>query len=274
MARTRIVGPIGVGLLVVGLAASPAGADTIADRFPVPKGCTEATPEEGSFAAWLAARPLASEDTPVRTADGDRVRFTFSPALAVLDMDLLGPQDCADSVIRLRGDYLWSAGGADDLTLKYLSGDAIPWARWAEGCRPKLNLARSRVARWDCGDTRTDGRDDFTAYLKNVMRYANSFALARDLTPIDPNDVGPGDVLTQPNPSGGIGHAAIVARTITCDDGATRRHLVVNGFLPPQSVHVIGRRTSFGALRPWFTISDYESQMRPLGATFAYRRFE
>ena len=65
--------------------------------------------------------------------------------------------------------------------------------------------------------------------------------------------------------------AAIVLRTVTCEDGETR-HLVANGFLPPQSVHVIGKRKLLGA-QPWLTLDEYREQMRPLGEPFAYRRF-
>ena len=251
--------------------ANPAAADTVAERFEVPAGCSEVAAPPGGFAAWLAARPLAPKGTPVRASDGSRVWATYSPALAVLDLDLLGPQDCADSVMRLRGEYLWSAGKVADLSMKYLSGDAIPWSRWAEGCRPELDAAHRRVGRWVCSGTRSDGYADFEAYLENVMRYANSASLARDLDTIAADALGPGDVIAQPNPTGGVGHAAIVLRTVTCEDGETR-HLVANGFLPPQSVHVIGKRKLLGA-QPWLTLDEYREQMRPLGEPFAYRRF-
>src|SRR5262245_47768504 len=79
---------------------------TVLERFPIPPGCSETSPPQGSFAEWLARLPLRPPGTEVRDRRGKAIE-PWSPALAVVDVDLLGPQDCADTALRLRAEYLW-----------------------------------------------------------------------------------------------------------------------------------------------------------------------
>src|SRR5688500_18610929 len=105
-------------------------AETVQEAFPPPAGYTRAPTDP--FGAWLGARALRPAGAPVRTHDGrvvpHRARVVDRP---LVPGDL---QQCADSAIRLRAEWLRESGGV--VTFHATSGDEMPWSRWAAGQRP------------------------------------------------------------------------------------------------------------------------------------------
>ena len=85
-----------------------AAPDNVITRFKIPEGYHQCAVKSGSFAAWLQNLPLKPAGTQTKTYKGDIARTDVYTA-AVVDMSV-GNQDlqqCADAVMRLRGEYLY-----------------------------------------------------------------------------------------------------------------------------------------------------------------------
>lgn len=194
-----------------------AHAATLGEAFPPPDGAARV--DGGTFGAWLLARELAPADQPVRTHTGDIVRHRARVIrFPMVRGDL---QQCADTAIRLRAEFLRETGG--EILYHATSGDPLPWTRWQAGERPYEEKGR---VKWRPG---TDG--GWEAYLTRVFLWAGTRSLALDTDPVDAP--APGDVVVVP---GGPGHAVVLLDVATRDDRTWV--LVGEGFMPAQDLHV------------------------------------
>ncbi|MDH3236425.1 MAG: DUF4846 domain-containing protein, partial [Alphaproteobacteria bacterium] len=90
--------------------SNPAAArDAIANRFAPPRGFVRVPARAGSFAAWLRRLPLKPVGAKVYLHDG-RLKPNQSVHAAVVELDIgrRDLQQCADAVMRLRAEYLYS----------------------------------------------------------------------------------------------------------------------------------------------------------------------
>ncbi len=174
--------------------------------------------------------------------------------MAVVDIDV-GKRDlqqCADAVIRLRAEYLYtlSTAARSGIAFNFTSGDRSAFSRWAEGWRPVVTDGPRRRVGWSrFGRPGTD-RANFAAYLESVFTYAGSLSLAAELQPVaDPSDVRPGDVYVQ---GGSPGHAMLVADVVVHAAGV-KKFMLIQSFMPAQSVHVVNNPLAADRT-PWFDV--------------------
>ena len=218
----------------------------LASRFAPPRGLARAPVAPGSFGAWLRGLPLRPSG-PVVDYKGrvileeDDARFA---AVAALDEGTADLQQCADSIMRLHAEWLWSKGRRA-ITYRAASGTPMPFERWLAGERPSaegLSLVWKPLGR-------AVDRDDhgaFRRYLDAVFTWANTGALARDAAKPPLDSLRPGDFFVL---AGSPGHAVLVLDVATNDRGE-RAMLLGQGYMPAQSFHVL--RPSSGAV--WFPV--------------------
>jgi hypothetical protein len=216
--------------------------------IPAPKGFVRVTEPEGSFGAWLRDLPLRAPGTPVRTYAGDVLREADDPriaAVAELDVGHTDLQQCADSVIRMHAEWLWSRGERDAIGYHFLSGDFATWRRWAAGERPEAS--GNKVA-WRTTAKPSESRATFRKYLDAVFNYASTISLAQHTTQVPRADLKPGDFFVLP---GGPGHAVLVLDVALSPDGR-RVALLGQGYMPAQDFQVLRPRSEEGGA--WFSL--------------------
>ncbi len=192
-----------------------AHAATIEQSWPPPDGYARVP--AGPFAAWVQA--LEVRDGPIYTHDGRVVGHRGQPVvLPLVPGDL---QQCADSAIRLRAEWLRANG--HPVVFHATSGDPIPWARFQAGERPYV--AGSGLA-WTAGGTRT-----WDGYLTAVFTWAGTRSLHLDTVPTTTPE--PGDLVVAP---GSPGHAIVLLDVATGPGGTVV--LVGEGYMPAQDLHV------------------------------------
>lgn len=218
---------------------SPAPAGDIAGRFAPPPGFKRAPAAPGSFAAWLRHLPLRQKSWPVRDQKG-RALARQGGRAAVVALDLWNFQECADSLIRLRAEYFWSLGRADQLCFKFTSGDNCCWKRWRRGWRAQVKGAR---VRWVKSAAPNQGRQNFRAFVTKVMEYAGTMSLHRDLAKVKRARLAIGDMIIQP---GNPGHAVMVVDLAT-GPGGEKALLLAQGYMPVQEFHVVVNENSQAA---------------------------
>jgi len=240
-----------------------AARDTIAGRFTPPRGYLRVPAREGGFAAWLRHLPLKPAGTKVYLHDG-RLKPNQSVHAAVVDLDIgrRDLQQCADAVMRLRAEYLYSKRRYGAIGFNYTSGDRAAFTRWANGWRPRIE---GRRVRWVRRGGRGTAYPNFRAYLISVFTYAGSYSLSRELKRVTAaTGIRIGDVFVQ---GGFPGHAVIVV-DMAIDHAAGRKaFLLAQSFMPAQSLHVLKNPGSQSA---WYTLSPTR-ELRTPEWTFEHR---
>ena len=123
---------------------------------------------------------------------------------AVVDIDVgdKNLQQCADAVIRLRAEYLYSLGSYERIHFNFTSGDRADFTKWADGYRP---IVKGNDVRWSKSGAADTSYASFRNYLDRVFMYAGSYSLSEELHRVqDVNQMRIGDVFIE---GGFPGHA-------------------------------------------------------------------
>jgi len=184
---------VGALFLAIFLHAGEGLADTLERRIASPYGYHRIETAPGGFGEWLRRLPLLPGRPPVLLFDG-RQKANQDAHYAVVDLDVgtRNLQQCADAVIRLRAEYLRSAGCEDRIVFDFTSGDAAAWTAWRKGMRPEI---RGNEVTWRPGAPPDAGAASFRRYLDLVFTYVGTASLIRELVKVeDPSRVEPTDL--------------------------------------------------------------------------------
>ena len=149
--------------------ASPTASNQLIDRVRVPAGYQRLTPPSGSFASWLQHLKLKTGTPAVHLFDGS-LKKNQSAHVAVIDMDTgdTDLQQCADAVMRLRAEYLFSSGKKSDIAFHFTSGFRCDFAKWADGYRPQVT---GNQVTWVKTASVDASYQSFRAYLIQIFTY-------------------------------------------------------------------------------------------------------
>jgi hypothetical protein len=236
--------------------------ESLAARVSAPVGYRRIEVLPQSFGYWLRHLPLLPQGTAVRSYRGKLILPANDPALAaVVDLDLgsRNLQQCADTALRLRGEYLYWRGLGDRAAFVWNGSRRFGYAEWRRGIRPvKVDGRWAFAAR--AGPLR--GYDSFRRYLQYMFLWTGTQHQVSEPRVRDPRRVEPGDFLVQ---GGSPGHLVIVldlARAIRSNRIVA---LIGQGFMPAQDLHVLRSKTGSA----WFEL-DFD---RPLVETPLWRPF-
>ena len=204
-----------------------AADESIAQRFAPPAGFTRISAAPDSFAAWLRGLPLKPGQPAARLFNG-KENGLGDAHVAVVDLDVgrRDLQQCADTVIRLRAEYLRHSGRDAQLCFRYTNGE-------------KSRPAAMQIASYP----------EFRRWLDRVFTFAGTLSLRRESMPVTPAEIALGDFFIR---GGSPGHAAMVLDVARNPQGETV-FLLGNGFLPAQEMTVL-RNPGDNGLSPWFQL--------------------
>ncbi len=207
---------------------------SVGSRLRTPFGHRRLDVEQGSYAEWLRGLPLEPGRGVINMFDGSRAR-TQRNHVAVVALDVGGRdlQQCADSIIRLRAEYLRAAGRADEIAFRFTSGDLARWTDWRDGVRPTV---RGNSVTWSRSAARDGSYPSFRRYLDTVFMYAGTHSLEKELEPVeDPALVESGDIFIV---GGFPGHAMLVI-DVAENRGGDRMFMLAQGLQPARDFHVV-----------------------------------
>lgn len=230
------------------------GAQCLINRHTVPKGFHLVPVTKNSFAEWLQFLPLKPKDEPIKLYDGKR-KFWQAQNAGVIDIDI-GTRDlqqCADAVMRLRAEYLYSIGKYDKIHFNYTSGFKAEYSKWREGF--KIGVKGNNVFYYKKPSVSDKAYAGFKKYLTQVYSYAGTFSLDKELVTQPLSKIKAGDVLI----IGGFpGHVVMVV-AVAQNEAGEKAVLLAQSYMPAQNIHLVKKAFASGD-KVWFKVSDLKDK--------------
>lgn len=213
--------------------------DNVLTRFKLPAGYHQIAARPGSFGAYLEDLPLKPAGTHTETYNGSVARTDIFTG-AVVDMSV-GKEDlqqCADAVMRLRGEYLYHQKKFNDIIFHFTSGFKCDYLHYAEGYRYHND-------KWVMKAGKDYSYKGFMRYMELIFAYAGTLSLQKELQPVtNAADLITGDVFIH---GGSPGHCFIVMDVIE-NEHHEKEFLLAQSFMPAQNIQVLQYNGN-----PWFT---------------------
>jgi hypothetical protein len=205
----------------------------IKNRFHPPINFIRNQEEEGSFAGYLRNLALKPVNAMVRYYDGN-LKNIDGIYVSVVDMDIdeQDLQQCADAVMRLRGEYLYQKGSYDEIHFNFFSdGEPRYYKEYAKG-----DYSYKR----------------FRKYMRYIFAYANTSSLHDELESIvDITHMQIGDVFIQKGSP--YGHAVIVVDMVHNPTNNKRLYLLAQSYMPAQETQILVNPMNID-INPWYEL--------------------
>lgn len=232
------------------------GKDIIS-RFNVPEGYKRIESDSNSFSYFLQHFPLKEHGAKVYYYNGEE-KSNSGVYEAVLDIDV-GEKDlqqCADAVMRLRAEYLFSTQQYNKIHFNFTNGFNAQYVRWAEGERIKVE---GNNVSWYSSGGKDYSKPVFAKYLEKVFTYAGTLSLSKELKSISIDKMQIGDVFIH---GGSPGHAVIIVDMAENMVTGKKICMIAQSYMPAQSIHIL-KNLNDGSISPWYDLSVAEKLFSP-----------
>jgi hypothetical protein len=208
---------------------------TIIGRFTAPEGFTITTSEKTTFGNYLQNLPLKPMGTEVKYYDGGtKPNNDIYCSVVDMDIDPVDLQQCADAVMRLRGEHLFEQKRFDEIKFNFLSdGKPRYFNDYANG-----DYSYSK----------------FRKYMKYIFSYANTGSMCNELKSRPFSEMQIGDVFVQKGRP--YGHAVIVVNMAT-DTLGNKAFMIAQSYMPAQETQIL-LNPKVEENSPWYTLAPGE----------------
>jgi hypothetical protein len=207
---------------------------TVQERFQTPKDYTRIPLKKTHFGSYLRKLPLKPFNSKVKYYDGS-IKRNNNVYISVVDMEI-GTRDlqqCADAVMRLRGEFLFEQKRLQDIHFTFLSdGKPRYFKKYAKGDHSYKKFRR---------------------YMNYIFAYANTASLRRELAKVNNiQDIQVGDVfIQQGNP---YGHAVIVV-DVAKNAQDEKIFMIAQSYMPAQETQILVNAMD-DKLSPWYKAKE------------------
>ncbi|SHK14497.1 DUF4846 domain-containing protein [Paramaledivibacter caminithermalis] len=232
-------------------------AMVLIERFQVPEGYERIEVGDGSFAQYLRNLTLKPHGSKVLYYDGS-IKKNYEVYEAVVDMDIgkKNLQQCADAIMRLRGEYLYSRGEYDKIHFNLTNGFRVDYSKWIEGYRVGIN---GNNASYIKEKQKSNTYKDFLNYMELIFMYAGTLSLSQELETVELMDMEIGDVFIQ---GGSPGHAVIVVDMAKSNNSDKKLFMLAQSYMPAQDIQILSN-LSHDAISPWYHLDDADTISTP-----------
>jgi len=221
---------------------------TVQTRFQTSDGFERVSAEEGSFGEFLREYPVKEDESPVLLYDG-RKKGNQSAHAAVLALPIENRdlQQCADSVMRMYGEYFYATGQYERICFYFVSGFAAEYDKWREGYR--ISVKGNDVS-WVKTEQYDDSYETFVKYMRMVFAYASTLSMVRESEEVSLEEIQAGDVFLK---GGSPGHVVMVVDVCENQQGQ-KAFLLAQGYMPAQEFHVL--KNPAHEEDPWYYMEE------------------
>ncbi|MDI9496745.1 MAG: DUF4846 domain-containing protein [Bacillota bacterium] len=229
---------------------------TVKDRYLPVEGYVRAEYEDGSFAEFLRNQKLKPYGEKVLYYDG-RKKPSNGIYDSVFDVDI-GNRDlhqCADAIMLLRAEYLYSLGLYDKISFNFVSGFKAEYRKWMDGYRIRVN---GNDAEYYKAAESSNTYEDFRKYMDMVFAYSGTLSLEKELESVSIKNMNIGDVFIV---GGSPGHAVIVVDMAVNSDGE-KIFLLAQSYMPAQQTQILINPMDED-ISPWYSLKRKEKLVTP-----------
>ena len=219
---------------------------TIQDRFTLPNGYTRVKSDSASFAFYLQHLPLKPDGALVKYYDGsEKTKDVYAAVVnqPIRNKDL---QQCADAVMRLKAEYLFSIKEFNKISFNLTNGFEMAYSKWMDGYR--LAVEGNKTS-WVLKKTPSNTYEDFLDYLDRVFTFAGTLSLSKSLKSRPIHEMQIGDVFIQ---GGSPGHAVIIVDMAKNSKGE-KIFILAQSYMPAQETQILKNPNDVVA-SPWYAL--------------------
>ena len=230
--------------------------NTVQERIKVPEGYERIEVEEGSYSQYLRNLPLKPHGSKIKLYNGEIKNKDVH--IAVLDIDI-GDRDlqqCADAVIRLRAEYLYSRGLYKEIHFDFTNGFKADYSAWMNGSRI---VVEGNKVYWAKKAGYSNEYSSFRKYLDMVFAYAGTLSLSKEMKKITLEEMQIGDVFIK---GGGPGHAVIILDMAESKSTGEKLFIVAQSYMPAQDIHIL-KNLQNEEISPWYPVDFGETLSTP-----------
>jgi murein L,D-transpeptidase YafK len=224
-----------------------ASTRTLCDAIEPPPGFMRQYTIPCSFEDWLRHLPVKPVNAKVYLYNGTEKDYQAGH-FAVIDIDT-GREDlqqCADAIIRLYAEYLFSKRKYNMISFDLTNGDEVCFRKWITGFRPTVS---GNIVTWQRTAAGDSSYSTFRAYLRFIFMYAGTYSLSRQAALVnDLADMKTGDIFID---AGFPGHAVLVTDVAENPRTGEKVFLLSQSFMPAQDIHVL-RNLDDQDIDPWY----------------------
>lgn len=209
---------------------------TVKNRFVVPDGFKRIESSDNSWGSHLQNLPLKPHGSKVKLYNGE-LKYNTSAYMAVVDLPI-GKKDlqqCADAVMRLRAEYLFSQKKFGEIEFLFVNGKRANYITYLNGKTPNTT--------------------NLWSYLEYVFSYASTLSLNKQLNQKSVKDLEIGDVFIK---GGSPGHAVIVVDKCVNSEGEVR-FMLAQSYMPAQEIQILVNPIDTNS--PWYDVNFGEILM-------------
>ncbi len=229
---------------------------TVQERIRVPDGFERINVENNSFGEYLRALPLKPHGTKIRLYNGEVTKKNVHVAVLDIDIGNRDLQQCADAVIRLRAEYLYSQGLYKRIHFNFTNGFKADYWKWMDGNRI---VVKGNNTFWVKNTNYSKEYNSFRKYLDVVFAYAGTLSLSNEMKiePIENMQIG--DVFLK---GATPGHAVIVLDMAENKKTGEKIFLTAQSYMPAQSIHILKNPVN-ETLSPWYSTNFGDTLKTP-----------
>lgn len=226
--------------------------NVICNRIKTPTGFDRMKFTPNSFEHWLQHLPLKKGNPKVMLYDGSP-KWNQSAHCYVVDIETGNKdlQQCADALMRLRAEYLYSNDKKDEIHFNYTNGATSYYKKWINGLMP---VPKGSDISWVSSSKAGEGYSKFKAYLIQVYNYAGTHSLDKELTKVPFSEMKVGDIIIE---GGFPGHGIIVVDMAINPRTKEKLFMLAQSYMPAQDIQIL-RNPNNIKYSPWYSLDEID----------------
>ena len=228
---------------------NPSGK-TLVKRILTPKGYKRIKAKKGSFEAFLRNYRLKPDGSPVLLYEGREKGNQYAHiAVFKLPIESEDLQQCADSIMRVYGEYYYDKKAYNKITFPLGNGFIADFDKWRRGY--SISVSGNKIA-WVYSSKNDSSYDSFKRFMRIVFAYSGTLNMDYSSKKIKLSEARVGDIFVK---GGSPGHVVMIA-DICKNKKGKKAYLLAQGYLPAQEFQLL--KNPLHEADPWY----YEEEIK------------
>ena len=234
---------------------------TLVKRILTPEGYKRIKAKKGSFSAFLRNYKLKPDGSPVLLYNGNE-KGNQSAHIAVFKLPIENEdlQQCADSIMRVYGEYYYKNKAYNKITFPLGNRFVADFDKWRRGYAISIN---GNSISWVASSRNNSSYDSFKRFMRIVFAYSGTLNMDNASTKIKLSEARVGDIFIR---GGSPGHVVMIVDICKNAEGK-KAYLLAQGYMPAQEFQVL--KNPLHEEDPWYYEDEIKYPLRTPEHSFA-----